>query len=1429
MALDVAEIERALRVDLPPEWRNQAALLALQLAEFVTQPRSTKPGFAHVAVEPASRSLLEFLAGRQIQPTTNGPLISFGQDNHFGSVTIGDVAGGDLVKIYITLNSRPPTSVPFLAPALPPHFVPRPDVSSMLIQNVLSESNPVNGVLHITAIHALGGSGKSVIAQSLAHNLAVQTRFPDGTLWVTLTQQPDLLAMLRDWIWELGDTNFHPTSIGAASRHLNTLLRDKTCLLVLDDAWDANHVRPFLVGGTQCRVLLTTRRAHVADELGATLYELKSMAPEEALELLAKRLGHSIVEQEQAQARLVAQAVGHLPLALELAAARVGRGVFWNALHEALEAEVARIEELEDPRRRLTGQPQLEATLRLSLRALQVENEEAWRALIWLAVLPEDASIAAPLAATLWQKKEAQADLVLEVLWSDALLLRAEPLHIGERIWSSYRLHDLIHDTARRLLVAPETPSHNDNVAGLGLSLQSAQAALLQRYKERIQGGLWHTLPADGYIHTHLVWHMAQAGSAGAIHTLLEEETNAGTNGWYEALEQLGLANSYASDVSHAWRLLNDDIWADKMSTAEIAGLQVRYALMLSSLRSQATNLPASLIYALVKSTIWTPKNALAAIRQIVDEEARSEALIKVLPLLRPDMQEVWQQEALDTIRKVAVGDKAKLLHLLIEELPNTASAWVLRAVLHEVTVQHAYHACRLLISLAPRLPETLLDEAEGIADAIKEPEWRIVALAALAQRRSLQHQDQVRSQVELLAYTTHQLWERVAALEALTILGYRPSYDNLLQSVTASVLAEASLLELPAWRAHSCIRLVPLLPGEKQRQALTELVDATNYHGLRKYRTWTSTLAMLTSEIQQEVVEAFHRTGDRYTRALVLADLLPVLDGAVAQIVAQKLVQLVDAIRGNLQPWDSFSGEKLLEELSLAAPGMPLEVITQLLERTATIHDLKCKAITLARLGAALPENSRTAVVQQALEAARAMLSDESQSGVYWAENISKVVGSVAAYLPPSLLRQALELAQAIRDDNNQISGLAHLVPYLPEREQEDAFRWVLTFFRGMSDKERVETIASMAPNLSQSMLVEVQDVIRSIKPLRYQIEALTALVPRLPEAQQAKLRAEAFQKAQNIENIGDRASALALIVALLPSEQQEQTLAECSALLHKIDRPFQQAEVLVRLVPHLSELECNEQFDLVIDAAKWGEKHPEDTFNLLIPHMSLPILRKFYERTVLYERNKWIDEVPKRMLKLGAVTEAFRLALTLEEWPRFTALDAMVEDVPTDLIEDALSAALTFAKQDGRGGVLAKLCGPLAVVKGRATAIAYAEQLRESDTRAYAFASIALASEQHQKAEVLAKALRAYISIPVRSGLRYKPLRKLAHALSTCPPSVCRTFWNNLLQHLATCERMMATPELYELAPVTTALGGQVAAGTVYRSIRRVIQWWP
>src|SRR3712207_3777164 len=125
-----------------------------------------------------------------------------------GNVTASTLVTGDhnTIHVYHSQRPRPAVATLFQAPLLPPYFVARPEVMEQLKEHVLSKvalASP--GVLVISALQGQGGIGKSTLAAALAHEPDVAERFPDGVLWATLGQEPDLLSLLSRWIQALGD------------------------------------------------------------------------------------------------------------------------------------------------------------------------------------------------------------------------------------------------------------------------------------------------------------------------------------------------------------------------------------------------------------------------------------------------------------------------------------------------------------------------------------------------------------------------------------------------------------------------------------------------------------------------------------------------------------------------------------------------------------------------------------------------------------------------------------------------------------------------------------------------------------------------------------------------------------------------------------------------------------------------------------------------------------------------------------------------------------------------------------------------------------------------------------------------------------------------------------------------------------------------
>ena len=307
----------------------------------------------------------------------------------------------------------------------------------------------------VALITGTAGVGKTTLAIRFARQAA--SLFPDGQLYVNLrgfdpaSAPVPPAAALQGFFDALDVPSRHvPASLDAQSALLRTLLDGKRLLLLLDNAHDADQVRPLLPGSAGCLVLVTSRSQLtglvVAD--GARPLPLGVLDDVEAAELLARRLGSDRVKAEpEAMAALVERTAG-LPLALSVTCARAA------SRPGAALADVAA--ELTDARGRLdalgTGEAatDLRAVFSWSVAKLSVPAARAFR-LLSLHPGP-DISVAA--AASLIAVSPAQARAAL------AELVRASLL--TEDAAGRFGCHDLLRAYAVELSARADSEAERD-------------------------------------------------------------------------------------------------------------------------------------------------------------------------------------------------------------------------------------------------------------------------------------------------------------------------------------------------------------------------------------------------------------------------------------------------------------------------------------------------------------------------------------------------------------------------------------------------------------------------------------------------------------------------------------------------------------------------------------------------------------------------------------------------------------------------------------------------------------------------------------------------------------------------------------------------------------------------------------------------------
>lgn len=148
-------------------------------------------------------------------------------------------------------------------PELPPGYRAQPERLKALRDMLLIDLQKpvvVTGAAARMGLLGMGGIGKSVLANALAHHPEVQRAFRDNIYWITLGQMPRILDLQRWLAGQLGDEAlFNDQHTG--KEKLRQLLAERAALLILDDVWEREHAEAFNVAGALGRILLTTRDA----------------------------------------------------------------------------------------------------------------------------------------------------------------------------------------------------------------------------------------------------------------------------------------------------------------------------------------------------------------------------------------------------------------------------------------------------------------------------------------------------------------------------------------------------------------------------------------------------------------------------------------------------------------------------------------------------------------------------------------------------------------------------------------------------------------------------------------------------------------------------------------------------------------------------------------------------------------------------------------------------------------------------------------------------------------------------------------------------------------------------------------------------------------------------------------------------------------
>jgi NB-ARC domain/TIR domain/APAF-1 helical domain/WD domain, G-beta repeat len=404
--------------------------------------------------------------------------------------------------------------VAMMAPEPPADFVKRSVEFEALKKQLLDGKG--DSVAITAALRGAGGYGKTTLAKALAHDPDIQDAYFDGILWVVLGEKPtDLLSKVSDLIEMLAGDRPGLANVDAAAAKLSEAFGDRRILMIVDDVWREQDLRPFLQGGPKTTRLITTRLSRVLPANVVLRQPVDAMTGHEALELLSHGLPEDQVLVGSKDLIELARRLGEWAQLLKLVNGflreRVidSRELLRDAIEDAngrlTEEGLATFDADDDDDRTQT----VARTINLSLRLLDDKQRARFAE---LAVFPEDADIPIGIVARLWQEtaglSESRTKDLLVKLYGLSLLLT---LDLNER-------NLRFHDTTRRFLQdqAGEeglVASHKQLLSALADFGRSAETDALSRR----------------YFYLHLPDHLAAANERDRLDRLLLDP------GWLKA------------------------------------------------------------------------------------------------------------------------------------------------------------------------------------------------------------------------------------------------------------------------------------------------------------------------------------------------------------------------------------------------------------------------------------------------------------------------------------------------------------------------------------------------------------------------------------------------------------------------------------------------------------------------------------------------------------------------------------------------------------------------------------------------------------------------------------------------------------------------------------------------------------------------------
>ncbi|KAG8090955.1 hypothetical protein GUJ93_ZPchr0011g27663 [Zizania palustris] len=318
----------------------------------------------------------------------------------------------------------------------------------------------------VITVSGMGGLGKTTLVTNIFEREKIN--FP-AYAWVVVSQTYTVVALLRKLLRKVGyKGSIDEMDVHDLKAEIKRTLKDRKCLIVLDDVWDQNayfQMRDAFQSNQPSRVIITTRKNHVA-ALASSIcrLDLQPLSDTHAFDLFCRRAFYSNKDHECPEelvkvATSIVNRCQGLPLAIisigSLLSSRSPVFHVWDQTYKQLRSE-------------LSKNNHVQAILNMSYHDLSGELRNCF---LYCSLFPEDYTISCESLVRLWiaegfvmHKENNAPEVVAEgnlmELIQRNMLQVVETDELG-RVFTC-KMHDIVRDLAISVAKEEKFDSAND-------------------------------------------------------------------------------------------------------------------------------------------------------------------------------------------------------------------------------------------------------------------------------------------------------------------------------------------------------------------------------------------------------------------------------------------------------------------------------------------------------------------------------------------------------------------------------------------------------------------------------------------------------------------------------------------------------------------------------------------------------------------------------------------------------------------------------------------------------------------------------------------------------------------------------------------------------------------------------------------------------